>query len=124
MQDGVDLTLKNARVHTPLDLATDPETRALIKKGIDTTHCVGKNCNNSKFDFRNIQYYCENCDKFYCRLCSKKSLVFENKDSEVEERPVCRCDDCGTFIANAEKDLRTAMNTNDFATLDRVLKLI
>lgn len=30
MQFGVDLMLKNARVHTPLDLATDPDTRALI----------------------------------------------------------------------------------------------
>jgi len=30
MQFGVDLNLKNARTHTPLDLATDPETRALI----------------------------------------------------------------------------------------------
>ena len=54
MQFGVDLGLKNARVHTPLDLATDPETRSLIQRGIKTTHCVGKNCNKSRFDFKNI----------------------------------------------------------------------
>ena len=120
MQFGVDLNLKNARVHTPLDLATDPETRALIKQGIETLKCSGKKCNNSKFDFRNIQFYCENCNKFYCKLCSTKSWVFENKDSETEERPVCRCDDCLTLITEAEQQLRTAMATNDFATLDRV----
>ena len=54
MQFGVDLNLKNARVHTPLDLATDPETRELIQRGIKTTHCSGTKCGNSKFDFRNI----------------------------------------------------------------------
>ena len=41
MSFGVDLTIKNARTHTPLDLATDPETRALIQQGIRTTHCKG-----------------------------------------------------------------------------------
>lgn len=94
MQFGVDLQLRNARVHTPLDLATDPETRDLIKAGIKTTHCSGGKCGNSKFDFRNIQFYCENCNKFYCKLCSTKSWVFENKDSDIPERPVCRCDNC------------------------------
>ena len=34
MSFGVNLTMKNARTHTPLDLATDPETCALIKQGI------------------------------------------------------------------------------------------
>jgi|Transcript_11577 ankyrin repeat protein len=117
MQFGVDLNLKNARVHTPLDLATDHETRALIQKGIKTTHCSGKKCNKSKFDFRNIQFYCENCDRFFCRLCSRKAWVFENKDSLVEERPVCRCDDCDDAITKAENNLRTAMDTKDFSTL-------
>ena len=120
MQFGVDLNLKNARVHTPLDLATDPETRELIQRGIKTTHCSGSKCNKSRFDFRNIQFYCENCGKFYCKLCSTKAWVFENKDSLVEERPVCRCDTCLAEITAAEGRLREAMGTNDFATLDRV----
>lgn len=120
MQFGVDLQLRNARVHTPLDLATDPETRALIKAGIKTTHCSGGKCGNSKFDFRNIQFYCENCNKFYCKLCSTKSWVFENKDSDIPERPVCRCDNCLQIIETGEQALRNAMATNDFKTLDRV----
>lgn len=124
MQFGVDLNLKNARVHTPLDLATDPETRELIQRGIKTTHCVGNNCNKSKFDFRNVQFYCENCGKFYCKLCSTQNWVFENKDSLTEERPVCRCDNCHESIARAERDLQLAMETNDFATLDTVFSRI
>ncbi len=124
MQFGVDLNLKNARVHTPLDLATDPETRELIQRGIKTTHCSGKKCNKSKFDFRNIQYYCENCGKFYCKLCSTKDWVFENKDSLIAERPVCRCDDCLSDITQAEHRLREAMATSDFQTLDKVFSSI
>ena len=98
MQFGVDLNLKNARGHTPLDLATDPETRELIQRGINTTNCIGKKCNGSKFDFRNIQFYCETCGNFYCKLCSTKDWVLENKDSLIAERPVCRYDDCRNKI--------------------------
>ena len=107
-----------------MDLATDPETRALIKAGIKTTHCSGTKCNNSKFDFRNIQFYCANCNKFYCKLCSTKAWVFENKDSLIEERPVCRCDSCFNIIEHGEQGLRNAMSTNEFSTLDRVFKVI
>ena len=124
MQFGVDLNLKNARVHTPLDLATDPDTRALIQKGIKTTHCSGRNCGGSKFDFRNIQFYCENCDRFFARTCCRKEWVYEHKDSEEKERPVCRCDDCHDAISQAEVQLREAMDSNNFATLDAVFSKI
>ena len=107
-----------------MDLATDPETRSLIKEGIKTTHCSGKKCNNSKFDFRNIQYYCENSGKFYCKLCSTKAWVFENKDSDIPERPVCRSDDTLSIIETAENNLRGAMATNEFSTLDKVYNSI
>ena len=120
MQFGVDLNLKNARTHTPLDLATDPETRGLIMKGQKSTHCSGSKCNKSRFDFKNVQYYCENCDKFYCKLCSRRFWVFENRDAENPDRPVCRCDNCFALIENAEGALRAAMDTHDFATVDRV----
>lgn len=124
MQFGVDLNLKNARVHTPLDLATDPETRALITSGIKTTHCSGKKCGKSKFDFRNIQFFCSNCQKFFCKMCSTKSWVFENEQSETEERPVCRCDDCSSLIREGQQSLVDAMNTNNFDTCDRVFKML
>lgn len=53
-------------------------------------------------------------------MCSIRTWVFENKDGEVPERPVCRCDDCYSLIGHAERDLRGAMDTNDFMTVDRV----
>lgn len=124
MQFGVDLKLKNARVHTPLDLATDPETRQLIIRGIKTTHCSGSKCNHSKFDFRNIQFYCETCNNFFCKMCSTKDWVYESKNSEVPDRPVCRCDNCLNEIRKAENNLREAMGSNDFVTLDKVLSAI
>ncbi len=124
MQFGVDLQLRNARVHTPLDLATDPETRELIQRGIKTTHCSGANCGKSKFDFRNIQFYCADCGNFYCKLCSTKAWVFEHKDSDVPERPVCRCDKDRDIIVQAEQQLRDAMATHEFHTLDKAFTLI
>ena len=54
MMKGVDIKKQNARGHTPLDLCTDDETRALIMKAQKTRKCRGKNCNCSEFNFKNI----------------------------------------------------------------------
>lgn len=121
MSFGVDVHLKNARNHAPIDLATHPETRALINRGIQTTHCSGKKCGGSKFDFRNIQYYCEDSGKFWCHKCSQREWVYEDKDSRDKERPVCRCDDSATKIQKAENELAQAIESYDFATLNKVL---
>ena len=121
MSNGVDVHLKNARKHAPIDLATHPETRALITKGIQTTHCIGKKCGGSKFDFRNIQYYCEDSGKFWCELCSKRDWVYEHKDSLEKERPVCRCYASESKIGKAESELSQAIETNDFNNLDTIL---
>ena len=63
---GVDVDVKNARGHTPLDLATHHEVKQLIMNAINTKQCTCKR----KFDFKNIRYYCESCSKFYCNECS------------------------------------------------------
>jgi ankyrin repeat protein len=67
---GVDVEIKNARGHSPLDLATAPDVRELIQKATSTKICADKTC-KSKFDFKNIRYYCESCKKFFCLKCSK-----------------------------------------------------
>jgi len=51
---GVDVEMKNARGHTSYDLTTDTKVKDIIKKAIETTHCV--EC-DSVFDFKNIRYY-------------------------------------------------------------------
>lgn len=121
---GVDVNQTNARGHTPLDLATSQNVRDLIVKAQKTLYCQGNNCNKSKFDFKNIRYYCTSCKKFFCDRCSTCSWVFEDKDSKEENRPVCRCDDCLKKIIQSEEDMRAAMETMDFATVDKALNQI
>ncbi len=63
---GVDVEKKNARGHTPLDMAVQEDVRKLIIKATNTKTCT---ICKSKFDFKNIRYYCESCGKFYCNKC-------------------------------------------------------
>jgi hypothetical protein len=120
---GVDVEIKNARGHSPLDLATQSEVKELIQKATSTKNCEDKKC-KSKFDFKNIRYYCESCRKFFCIKCSRSVWVFESVDAAEEERSVCRCNGCAELIASNERDLRNAMNTMDFHTVDKVLSHI
>lgn len=39
LSKGVDIDVKNARGHTPLDLCTDKTAHALIKKATTTKKC-------------------------------------------------------------------------------------
>jgi len=50
--------------------------------------------------------------------------VFEAVTDKEEERSVCRCNGCADLISTQEKDLRNAMNTMEFHTVDKVLKHI
>ena len=84
---GVDVDVKNARGHTPMDLATEANTKKLILKATKTKNC--ETC-RAKFDFKNIRYYCVQSNKFYCKKCSITQWVYETWESEEMERPVCR----------------------------------
>lgn len=117
---GVDVEIKNARGHSPLDLATQPDVKELIQKAITTKNCANRSC-KSKFDFKNIRYYCESCRRFFCNKCSKSLWVFENKDDTEEERSVCRCNGCAEVIDKAERELMEAMATMEFHKVDKVL---
>ena len=118
---GVDVDVKNARGHTPLDLATAKDATDLIQKAINTKNCV---ICKSKFDFKNIRYYCESCCRFLCSKCSQSQWVFEAVDSEERERPVCRCNDCLNKIRKSEEDLIASIKTMDFNTVDKVFTWI
>lgn len=90
-------------------------------KAINTKNCVG--C-KSKFDFKNIRYYCESCSRFFCIGCSTSQWVYEAFDSEERERPVCRCNNCLGKIKKSEEDMANAMKTMDFHVVDKALKAI
>lgn len=91
--------------------------RKLILKAIETKTCV---ICDSKFDFKNIRYYCESCTRFLCIKCSTSQWVFESVESEERERPVCRCNNCLNTIKQHEDALNTALKTMDFLTVDKV----
>lgn len=114
MSKGVDINMKNARGHEPIDLATCDEVRKLIQKAEATRVCKGVTCGESVFDFKNIRHYCTSCTNFFCSICSEYSTVKEKYDSEFEERPVRRCVECLKKIRDAKEELELAMETKDF----------
>ena len=121
LSKGVDVDIKNARGHSPLDLATVAEVKSLITQAMKTKACV--NC-FEKFDFKNIRYYCQSTQNFYCSNCSRFAWVFESLDSIEKERPVCRSHSAWNAIENWERELAKAMSTCEFEVLDGVLKEI
>lgn len=62
-----------------MDLATELETKKLISMATKTKLC--EYC-QTKFDFKNIRYYCSQSNKFYCKKCSSTTWVYENWESE------------------------------------------
>lgn len=118
LAQGVDVNLPNARNHSPLHLATEQGHKALISKAMKTEKC--ENC-GSKFDFKNIRYYCESSDKFYCVKCCKRDWMYESWDSEEKERPVCRGLKVLEKIQFHEEDLKRACDEDEFFTLDKAL---
>ena len=92
-------------------------------KAINTKNCI--TCKNkSKFDFKNIRYYCEQCTRFLCINCSQSQWVYEDVYSEERERPVCRCSDCLNEIRKSEDELSAAVKTMDFHHVDKILTKI
>ena len=116
---GVDVDMKNARGHSPLELTTEPETKKLITRATKTEKC--ENC-KSKFDFKNIRYYCESSQKFYCKNCSITTWVYEHYDSTEKERPVCRSKAVQKKIKDHEKKLEEAVEADEYHTIDKALR--
>lgn len=118
LAQGVDVNLVNSRNHTPMELATEAEHKKLISKALKTKQC--ENC-KSKFDFKNIRYFCEQSDKFYCINCCSKDWVYETAESDEKERPICRGHAVSKKIKGHEEELRVSIETNEFFTLDKSL---
>ena len=114
--------MKNSRGHTPLDLATEPNTKELILRATKTKACENKEC-KSKFDFKNIRFYCEVSTKFFCKNCSITQWVYENHESEDKERPVCRSLVVQKRIESREQALRDAIESYEYKVIDTELSL-
>lgn len=71
-----------------MDLTTEGKTKQLISKAVNTKKC--QDC-GSKFDFKNIRFYCGSSKKFFCKRCvASDKWVFKDARSVTPERPVCR----------------------------------
>lgn len=115
--------MKNARGHTPMDLATEAKTKKLISHATKMKFCENQNCKGQrKFDFKNIRYYCTQSNKFYCKKCSTTQWVFEEAESEEKERPICRSIMVSEKINGHEQTLTDAITAYDYHVVDKALK--
>jgi hypothetical protein len=120
LSKGVDVNMKNARGHTPLDLTTEENTKKLILRATKTQFCENKAC-KSKFDFKNIRFYCEVSQKFYCKNCSMTMYVYNTFESEEKDRPVCRSLEVQKKIEKREKSLIDAIDSYEYANINKEL---
>ena len=112
---GINVKKTNGRIHTPMDLATEPETKKLLQFAKTTKFCQGP-C-KSKFDFLNTQFYCQESKKIFCKNCCTTGWVNENWDSKVKERPICRSHPIKEKIEKLENELNIACDSGDFTKL-------
>jgi hypothetical protein len=74
------------------------------------------------FDFKNIRFYCEVSQKFYCKNCSMTMYVYNTYESEEKDRPVCRSIEVQENITVREASLKTAIDTFDFDEIDKNIR--
>ena len=115
LSQGIDIDLKNARGHTPYDLAASQDIKELIERAQLATNC--DSCKQA-FDFINIRYFCLNCRKFFCRNCCINAWVFEKVESTEKEQPVCYCTGCNDLIKKCEDKLHDGLNSIDFEVVE------
>lgn len=118
MNKGIDFEARNARGHTALELATDPETKKFITNALNTRKCEA--C-GSAFSFRNVRFFCNSGRRFYCKQCSIVTMEYHTWQSEQKERLVCRSLEVHKMIKEHEKLLEEAIASNDFHVLSKVL---
>lgn len=111
---GIDLDIKNARSHTPLELASNEEIKALIKKTSEKSRC---GICNSYFSFFVKKYICNVKEEIICKDCCKSNYYYENENSLTEEILECRCNNCIEEISKEEKQLIDTINKQDLNAL-------
>ena len=101
-----------------MEMATDPDTKALLQKAMKTKNC--EKC-KSRFNFKNLRYLCVQSNKFFCKNCCVVKYEYESWDCEEKERLVCRGLDVDASIRDQEQNLNDAIDAYDFHILDKAL---
>ena len=113
---GIDVEVKNARNHMPLDLTSSKEIKDLIFKSLEIKNC--QLC-NKQFDFFTKRCFCYINYETVCKSCSQQEYYYESLESENKEILECRCIKCYKEINDAENNLRNSIKLN---SLDEILK--
>ena len=115
---GIDIEVKNARNHMPLDLTSSKEIKDLIFKSLEIKNC--QLC-NKQFDFFTKRCFCYINYETVCKSCCQQEYYYEKLESDNKEILECRCIKCYKEIVDAENNLRTAIKSNN---LDEILKAV
>eukprot|EP00357_Protocruzia_adherens_P032550 CAMPEP_0115014392 /NCGR_PEP_ID=MMETSP0216-20121206/26047_1 /TAXON_ID=223996 /ORGANISM="Protocruzia adherens, Strain Boccale" /LENGTH=576 /DNA_ID=CAMNT_0002384115 /DNA_START=26 /DNA_END=1756 /DNA_ORIENTATION=- len=119
MGQGYDMAGKNARGHTPFDLASDEMVKSRIRSSVKTEYCAGS---GSPFQYQEPRNWCRISNNFYGDAYCTKSWVYETIESEERDRPVTRSIEAGNNIKKAEDRLVQAMDSALFLEVDEALK--
>jgi len=119
---GLDLEIKNARSHSPLDLTSNPKIKSLITNTLNEKKC--QNCALVTFDFSNHRYVCSICLKVICKQCCKYDFYFVDNNSTDKDLLSCRCLSCYNEIIHHENILREALKSNSLEKNIEVINVI
>lgn len=115
---GIDIEVKNARNHMPLDLTSNKEIKDLIFKSLEIKNC--QLC-NKQFDFFTKRCFCYINYETVCKSCCQQEYYYEALESDNKEILECRCIKCYKEIVDAENNVRTSIKSNN---LEEILKAV
>lgn len=118
---GIDLGIKNARNHTPLDLTSSNYIKHLIKKSIEITRC--QIC-DTFFTFFVRKYLCFIKEEVICRDCCNSDYFFGNEKSELMEILQCRCKNCIHEIKEEENKMQSLIDKESLDLLQEHYKQV
>ncbi len=118
LERGVDITRKNSRGHTPIELTTNTEVTSLLKKNLKTDTCpkTGK-----KFSLGEIKYLCHNCRVFVSAEAKEDLWSFFDIHDKAGEQPLCLCKDCRANSRKTQNDLISVIEEQDEHNLRQFL---
>lgn len=111
---GIDLDVKNARNHTPLDLTCNLEIQNLGAKIKRETNC--KICKDY-FSFFEKKYVCFISEDIICKKCCSANYYYENENSEAPEIFECRSKETIAHIKENEDILNNIIKQRNLDDL-------